>query len=55
MKYPPVVFIAGERQHAGKTTASLGVISALCQYIDLGYWLFQTVGQEMVTLSNGGN
>ena len=54
MKYPPVVFIAGERQHAGKTTTSLGVISALCQYIDpsdIGY--FKPVGQEMVTLSNG--
>ena len=54
MKYPPVVFIAGERQHAGKTTTSLGVISALCQHIDpsdIGY--FKPVGQEMVTLSNG--
>ena len=54
MNYPPVVFIAGERQHAGKTTTSLGVISALCQHIDpsdIGY--FKPVGQEMVTLSNG--
>ncbi|WP_372797795.1 AAA family ATPase [Pontiella sp.] len=53
-KKPPVVFIAGERQHAGKTVASLGVISALCKKIDpkdIGY--FKPVGQEMITLPNG--
>ena len=54
MNKPPVVFIAGERQHAGKTVTSLGIISALCNHIDpqdIGY--FKPVGQEMVTLSNG--
>ncbi len=53
-KKPPVVFIAGERQHAGKTVASLGVISAICDVIDpkdIGY--FKPVGQEMITLPNG--
>lgn len=54
MKKPPVLFIAGERQHAGKTVTSLGIISALTNHIDpkdIGY--FKPVGQEMVTLSNG--
>lgn len=51
---PPVVFIAGERQHAGKTVTSLGVISAISKIIDpkdIGY--FKPVGQEMTTLPNG--
>ena len=51
---PPVVFIAGERQHAGKTVTSLGVISAVSSLIDpkdIGY--FKPVGQEMVTLPSG--
>ncbi len=54
MKKPPVVFIAGERQHAGKTVTSLGLISTLCKHIDpkdIGY--FKPVGQEMVVLPNG--
>ncbi|VGO17290.1 hypothetical protein PDESU_05886 [Pontiella desulfatans] len=54
MSKPPVVFIAGERQHAGKTVTSLGVISAIARIIDpkdIGY--FKPVGQEMVTLPNG--
>ncbi|MEI6891751.1 MAG: AAA family ATPase [Pontiella sp.] len=54
MNKPPVVFIAGERQHAGKTVTSLGVISAISKIIDpqdIGY--FKPVGQEMITLSNG--
>lgn len=54
MSKPKVVFIAGERQHAGKTVTSLGLISELCRYIDpseIGY--FKPVGQEMVTLPNG--
>ena len=54
MSKPPIIFIAGERQHAGKTTTSLGIISALCKHInpkDIGY--FKPVGQEMVTLPNG--
>ncbi|MDZ8118168.1 AAA family ATPase [Pontiella agarivorans] len=53
-KKPPVVFIAGERQHAGKTVTSLGVISALSKHFapeDIGY--FKPVGQEMTTLPNG--
>ncbi len=54
MKKPPVVFIAGERQHAGKTVTSLGIISALTNHIDpkdIGY--FKPVGQEMITLPSG--
>lgn len=54
MKKPIVVFIAGERQHAGKTVTSLGLISSLCNHIDpadIGY--FKPVGQEMVTLPSG--
>jgi BioD-like phosphotransacetylase family protein len=54
MNKPPVVFIAGERQHAGKTVTSLGIISALTNHIDpkdIGY--FKPVGQEMVTLRSG--
>ena len=54
MSLPPVVFIAGERQHAGKTTTSLGIIASLCKHMDpkdIGY--FKPVGQEMVTLPNG--
>ncbi len=54
MKKPPVIFIAGERQHAGKTVTSLGIISALTNHIDpkdIGY--FKPVGQEMITLPNG--
>ncbi len=54
MKEPLVVFIAGERQHAGKTVTSLGIISTLCNHIDpadIGY--FKPVGQELVTLPNG--
>jgi len=54
MSKPTVVFIAGERQHAGKTVTSLGIISALCNHIDpadIGY--FKPVGQELVTLPSG--
>ena len=54
MSKPPVVFIAGERQHAGKTVTSLGIISALCNHIDpadIGY--FKPVGQELIELPNG--
>ncbi len=53
-KKPPIVFIAGERQHAGKTVTSLGIISAITNHIDpkdIGY--FKPVGQEMITLRNG--
>lgn len=54
MANPVIVYIAGERQHAGKTVSSLGIISALCNIIDpkdIGY--FKPVGQEMVTLESG--
>jgi dethiobiotin synthetase len=54
VKKPTVIYIAGERQHAGKTVASLGIISALCKIIDpndIGY--FKPVGQEMITLDSG--
>jgi len=54
MPMPPVIYIAGERQHAGKTVTSLGLISALSKLIDprdIGY--FKPVGQEMVELPDG--
>jgi BioD-like phosphotransacetylase family protein len=54
MSKPPVVFIAGERQHAGKTVTSLGLISAISKIVDpkdIGY--FKPVGQEMITLPSG--
>jgi uncharacterized protein len=54
MKKPTVIYIAGERQHAGKTVASLGIISALSEQVDpndIGY--FKPVGQEMITLPSG--
>jgi hypothetical protein len=54
MKKPMVIYIAGERQHAGKTVASLGIISALSKLInlqDIGY--FKPVGQELVALPSG--
>jgi len=54
MNKPSVIFIAGERQHAGKTVASLGIISALSKQMDpkdIGY--FKPVGQELVKLPSG--
>ncbi|MBN2651801.1 MAG: AAA family ATPase [Spirochaetales bacterium] len=49
-----LIYIAGFRQHAGKTTTSLGIISELSKYYPLekiGY--IKPVGQEMYTLPDG--
>ncbi len=51
---PVVVYITGFRQNAGKTVASLGIISRLRRIMDpsrIGY--FKPVGQELVTLPDG--
>jgi hypothetical protein len=51
---PKIIYIAGERQHAGKTVSTLGLFSALCSVLDpadIGY--FKPVGQEMVQLPSG--
>ncbi len=51
---PKIIYVAGFRQHAGKTTASIGLISALLKYFkpeEIGY--IKPVGQEMATLANG--
>ncbi len=48
---PIVIYITGFRQHAGKTTTSLGLLSMLGKYfdpVDLAY--IKPVGQEIVTL-----
>jgi hypothetical protein len=52
---PKVIYIAGFRQHAGKTVTSLGLISLLSAYYSLdeiGY--LKPVGQELVELPEGG-
>ena len=49
-----IIYIAGFRQHAGKTITSLGLISALSRYFsasEIGY--IKPVGQEMFTLPDG--
>lgn len=49
-----VIYIAGFRQHAGKTLTSLGIISQLKKFLkpeDIGY--IKPVGQELFTLPNG--
>lgn len=49
-----LIYIAGFRQHAGKTTTSLGIISELAKYYPkekIGY--IKPVGQEMYTLPDG--
>jgi hypothetical protein len=51
---PRVIYIAGFRQHAGKTVTSLGLISMLSNYYpldEIGY--IKPVGQELVTLPDG--
>jgi hypothetical protein len=52
---PKVIYIAGFRQHAGKTVTSLGLISLLSAYypIDkIGY--LKPVGQELMEIPGGG-
>jgi dethiobiotin synthetase len=49
-----VIYIAGFRQHAGKTSTSLGLISLLKKHIpaeQIGY--IKPVGQELYTLPDG--
>jgi BioD-like phosphotransacetylase family protein len=51
---PKIIYITGFRQHAGKTVASLGLISLLKKHYPLdkiGY--IKPVGQELVELSSG--
>jgi uncharacterized protein len=51
---PKIVYIAGFRQHAGKTVASIGLISLLRKYMSpekIGY--IKPVGQELIQLSDG--
>jgi uncharacterized protein len=51
---PLVIYISGEQQHAGKTVASMGLISVLSRRIDpadIGY--IKPVGQDLVELENG--
>jgi BioD-like phosphotransacetylase family protein len=51
---PKIIYISGFRQHAGKTTTSLGLISLLRKIYkpeDIGY--IKPVGQELYTLPNG--
>ncbi|MCF6336129.1 MAG: dethiobiotin synthase, partial [Spirochaetales bacterium] len=51
---PKIVYITGFRQHAGKTVASIGLISLLRKYISpekIGY--IKPVGQELIQLSGG--
>ena len=51
---PLIIYVAGFRQHAGKTITSLGLLSSLQKYIPpekLGY--IKPVGQELVELQDG--
>ena len=49
-----IIYIAGFRQHAGKTFTSIGLISRLREIYtpeEIGY--IKPVGQELFTLPNG--
>ena len=51
---PKIIYIAGFRQHAGKTTTSLGMIHSLSRIFDpddMGY--IKPVGQETVEIEDG--
>lgn len=51
---PKIVYITGFRQHAGKTVASIGLISLLRKYMSpekIGY--IKPVGQELIELAGG--
>ncbi len=51
---PTIIYIAGSRQHSGKTVTSLGLLSLLSREYpsdQLGY--IKPVGQEVVNLSTG--
>ena len=54
MKKPLIIYIAGEKQHAGKTVISMGIISQLTKFMDpsdIGY--IKPVGQELKMLPDG--
>ncbi len=51
---PKIVYITGFRQHAGKTVASIGLMSLLRKFLPpekIGY--IKPVGQELIELSGG--
>lgn len=51
---PTIIYIAGSRQHSGKTVTSLGLLSLLSKHYppeQLGY--IKPVGQQVVNLSTG--
>ncbi len=51
---PIIIYVAGFRQHAGKTFTSLGLISQLRRFLkpeEIGY--IKPVGQELFTLPDG--
>ncbi len=51
---PKIIYITGFRQHAGKTVASIGLISLLRKFMSpekIGY--IKPVGQELVQISGG--
>ncbi|MCD6396078.1 MAG: AAA family ATPase, partial [Spirochaetaceae bacterium] len=51
---PKIIYITGFRQHAGKTVASIGLISLLKKFVPpekIGY--IKPVGQELVQISGG--
>ena len=51
---PKIIYIAGFRQHAGKTITSIGLINLLKKYFkpeEIAY--IKPVGQELVTLPDG--
>lgn len=51
---PTIVYLTGFRQHAGKTVASLGIISRLLAFMDASRIAYlKPVGQELVTLPDG--
>ena len=53
-RQPVVVYLAGFRQHAGKTVTSLGIISQLRKHLDareIGY--LKPVGQQLVRAAGG--
>lgn len=51
---PTIVYLTGFRQHAGKTVASLGIISRLLAVMDASRIAYlKPVGQDLVTLPDG--
>ncbi len=51
---PTIIYIAGSKQHSGKTITSLGLLSLLTKVFpsdQLGY--IKPVGQQVINLSNG--